>query len=172
MHLKYKQTYDKLFIFAIISLPERLNLFAVFISHLLSLLQIVYACFALPNGVWMFLFFFFFFFLLYHFLYNLFHLQLRKERNCTTACGRPGEWDVFLILCQFFLLKIEKYVGFFSPYFSPPLHKCVSHHFCGTISPKLHLAVTSSTNLDSLFQSLYSWWGRVGSGRGERFAFF
>lgn len=77
MHLKYKLTYDKPFIFAIISLPEKLNLFAVFISHLLSLLQIVYACFALPTGVWMFLFFFV---LLYHFLHNLFHLQLRKER--------------------------------------------------------------------------------------------
>lgn len=44
MLLKYKQTYDKPFIFAIISLPERLNLFGVFISHLLSLLQVVYAC--------------------------------------------------------------------------------------------------------------------------------
>ena len=44
MHLKYKLTYDKQFIFAIISLPERLNLSGVFISHLLSLLQIVYAC--------------------------------------------------------------------------------------------------------------------------------
>ena len=77
MHLTYKQAYGKQFIFAIISLPERLNLFGAFISHLLSLLQIDYACFALHTGVWMFLFFFV---LLYHFLYNLFHLQLRKER--------------------------------------------------------------------------------------------
>lgn len=133
MHLKYKLTYDKPFIFAIISLPEKLNLFAVFISHLLSLLQIVYACFALPTGVWMFLFFFV---LLYHFLYNLFHLQLRKERNCTTACGRPGEWDVFLILCQFFLLKIEKYVAFFSLFSPSPTQVCqppfLWHYFTQT----------------------------------------
>lgn len=86
-------------------------------------------------------------------------------------------WKTRRMRCIFNTLSVllaenREICRFFSPYFSPPLHKCVSHHFCGTISPKLLLAITSSTNLDSLFQSLYSWWGGVGSGRGERFAFF
>lgn len=77
-------------------------------------------------------------------------------------------WKTRRMRCIFNTLSIllaenREIYSFFS-LFSPPLHKCVSHHFRGTISPKLLLAITSSTNLDSLFRSLYSWWGGVGWG--------
>lgn len=53
---------------------------------------------------------------------------------------------IFNILSNL-LAENREICSFFSPYFSPPLHKCVSHHFHGTVSPKLLLAITSSTNL-------------------------
>lgn len=83
LNLICKQTDGKGFNFAIISFPRRLNIF----WGLLAIYFIAnYLCifFALYTGVRECLFFPGFSFLLYHFPYDLFHLQLWEKRSGIT----------------------------------------------------------------------------------------
>ena len=145
MYLKYKQTYDKQFIFASISLPERLNLFGVFISvwYLYCKLSMHVLLYLLVSGCfYSFLFCYIIFFIIY-----FISSSERKGQELHYSMWKTRRMRCIFNILSNLLAENREICSFFSPYFSPPLHKCVSHHFHGTVSPKLLLAITSSTNL-------------------------
>lgn len=145
MYLKYKQTYDKQFFFAIISLAERLNLFGVFISvwYLYCKLSMHVLLYLLVSGCfYSFLFCYIIFFIIY-----FISSSERKGQELHYSMWKTRRMRCIFNILSNLLAENREICSFFSPYFSPPLHKCVSHHFHGTVSPKLLLAITSSTNL-------------------------
>ena len=122
MYLKYKQTYDKQFIFAIISLPERLNLFGVFISvwYLYCKLSMHVLLYLLVSGCfYSFLFCYIIFFIIY-----FISSSERKGQELHYSMWKTRRMRCIFNILSILLAEIEKYVAFFSLFFPSPTQVC------------------------------------------------